>query len=177
VPLTALAGVTTALFNLLMIAALASRLPLVWAVAAGVLAGALLLVQVAGSGAGTLQGQPWWRPWLVDQPLLRRFGGNFGFVTALVLLPPIARACASTADPGALSLFNYASKLVELPLGVLMGALSTVLLPHLAANPSAAAIGRVLRLSALAAEAISVPAVLWGTPPPGRLCSCCPRPW
>jgi len=202
VPLTALAGVSTALlnasgrfglgacgtalFNLLVIAALASRLPLVWAVAAGVLAGALLrlLVQVVGASSGAQAGAAarndhdpaialgsaagstvsWWRPWLVDRPLLRRFGGNFGFVTALVLLPPIARAWASTADPGALSLFNYASKLVDLPLGVLMGALSTVLLPHLAANPSAAAIGRVLRLSVVAAVAISLPALLWATP-------------
>ncbi|MBM5827492.1 MAG: hypothetical protein FJ050_05475 [Cyanobacteria bacterium M_surface_7_m2_040] len=180
VPLTALAGVSTALlnasgrfglgacgtalFNLLVIAALASRLPLVWAVAAGVLAGALLRLLVQVVGAGQLLGQPLLRPWLVDRPLLRRFGGNFGFVTGLVLLPPMARAWASTADPGALSLFNYASKLVDLPLGVLMGALSTVLLPHLAGNPSAAAIGRVLRLSVVAAVAISLPAVLWATP-------------
>jgi len=188
VPLTALAGVSTALlnasgrfglgacgtalFNLLVIAALASRLPLVWAVAAGVLAGALLrlLVQVVGASSGTPAGagqRPvgiWQGPWLVDRPLLRRFGGNFGFVTGLVLLPPIARAWASTADPGTLSLFNYAGKLVDLPLGVLMGALSTVLLPHLAANPNAATIGKALRLSALAAVAISLPALLWATP-------------
>jgi len=182
VPLTALAGVSTALlnasgrfglgacgtalFNLLVIAALASRLPLVWAVAAGVLAGALLrlLVQLVGASSGPPSAGIWQGPWLVDLPLLRRFGGNFGFVTGLVLLPPIARAWASTADPGALSLFNYASKLVELPLGVLMGALSTVLLPHLAANPNAASIGKALRLSALAAVAISLPALLWATP-------------
>jgi len=182
VPLTALAGVSTALlnasgrfglgacgtalFNLLVIAALASRLPLVWAVAAGVLAGALLrlLVQLVGASSGPPSAGIWQGPWLVDLPLLRRFGGNFGFVTGLVLLPPIARAWASTADPGALSLFNYASKLVELPLGVLMGALSTVLLPHLAANPNAATIGKALRLSALAAVAISLPALLWATP-------------
>jgi len=187
VPLTALAGVSTALlnargrfglgtcgtalFNLLVITALASHLPLVWAVAAGVLAGALLrlLVQVVGARSGTQAGAAaltpsWWRPWLVDRPLLRRFGGNFGFVTALVLLPPIARAWASTTDPGALSLFNYASKLVDLPLGVLMGALSTVLLPHLAANPNAATIGKALRLSTLTAVTISLPAALWATP-------------
>jgi len=131
-----------------------------------VLAGALLrlLVQLVGASSGPPSAGIWQGPWLVDLPLLRRFGGNFGFVTGLVLLPPIARAWASTADPGALSLFNYASKLVELPLGVLMGALSTVLLPHLAANPNAATIGKALRLSALAAVAISLPALLWATP-------------
>ena len=180
VPLTALAGVTTALlnaggrfglgacgtalFNLLVIAAMASQLPLVWAVAWGVIAGALLRLLVQTLGAGWRLRNTWRAPWLVDRSLLRRFGGNFGFVTALVLLPPIARAWASSADAGALSLFNYASKLVELPLGVLMGALSTVLLPHLAINPSPAAVGRALRLSSLAAVAISVPALVWASP-------------
>lgn len=186
VPLTALAGVTTALlnasgrfdvaasgtalFNLLVIAALASQMPLVWAVASGVLAGAMLrlLVQMLGVSTSTQEwlavGRAGLRPWLVNKALLRRFVGNFGFVTGLVLLQPIARACASTHDPGALSLFNYASKLVDLPLGVLMGALTTVLLPHLAAAPSAASIKRVMRLTVTAAVAISLPALLWATP-------------
>ena len=180
VPLTALAGVSTALlnasgrfglgacgtalFNLLVMAAMLSRLPLVWAIAAGVAGGACLRLLVQTLGAGLQPGGPWNRPWLVDGTLLRRFGGNFGFVTALVLLPPIARAWASTTDAGSLSLFNYASKLVDLPLGVLMGALSTVLLPHLALRPSPASVGRALRLSALAASAISLPGMLWATP-------------
>ena len=180
VPLTALAGVGSALlnaegrfalgasgtvlFNLLVIAALASRLPLIWAVAFGVLAGSLLrlLVQVVG-GRGPWPPR-WRRPWMLDRSLLHRFGGNFGFVTTLVLLPPIARAWASSVDPGALSLFSYASKLAELPLGVLMGALSTVLLPHLAANPSPASIRRAVRWSSLSALALSLPAALWATP-------------
>jgi len=69
-PLTALAGVSaavlnasgrfalgacgTVLFNLLVIAALACRLPLLWAMAAGVVAGALLrwLVQSLGAAGG-----------------------------------------------------------------------------------------------------------------------------
>lgn len=189
VPLTALTGITTSLlnscgrfglgacgtvvFNLVVIAALTSRLPLVWAVAAGVLAGALLrlVVQLIGAATDAVKGEDrsllagsLWHPWHVDQSLLRRFGGNFSFVTALVLLPPIARAWASTTEPGALSLLNYASKLVDLPLGVLMGSLSTVLLPHLAANPSAATIGRALRLCALMAVVISLPALLWAMP-------------
>jgi len=179
-PLTALAGVTTALlnacgrfglgacgtalFNLLVMAALASQIPVVWAVAWGVIAGSLLRLLVQMLGAGWRRLDTWRNPWLIDRPLMRRFGGNFGFITALVLMAPITRSWASSADTGALSLFNYASKIVELPLGVLMGALSTVLLPHLASNPSPAVVGRALRLSTLVAIAITVPAVMWATP-------------
>ena len=181
VPLTALAGVSTALlnasghfalgacgtavFNLLVIAVLATRLPLLWAMAVGVVAGALLRWLVQSLGASRAQPvAPWRGPWLVDRQLLLRFGGNFGFASALVLLSPIARAWASLSDPGALSLFNYAGKLVELPLGVLMGALSAVLLPHLASNPVPSQIRRALRLTAISAVAIAVPALLLATP-------------
>ncbi len=177
VPLTAMAGVCTALlnacgrfglgasgtavFNVLVIAAISSQLPLDWAIAVGVAAGALirLLAQSLGSSldlSNTLS-----RPCLIEKTLVRRFGGNFGFVTALVLLPPIARAWASTTEPGALSLFNYANKLVDLPLGVLMGALSTVLLPHLSSNPNPRTVGLALRVSCLTATGISLLAMQW----------------
>lgn len=179
-PLTAVAGVSaaflnasgrfglgacgTALFNLVVIAALVMRLPLVWAVAAGVVGGALLRLLVQALGAGWRLRELGSSPWLLNQTLLRRFVGNFGFVTALVLLAPIARAAASTVDPGALSLFNYASKLVDLPMGVLMGSLSTVLLPHLAANPSGLTIWRVTRFTLVSTLAISLTACVLATP-------------
>jgi putative peptidoglycan lipid II flippase len=181
VPLTAMAGVSTALlnasgrfalgacgttvFNLSVIAALATRLPLLWAMAGGVVAGALLRWLVQSLGVGTaIPVVPWRGPWQVDRHLLLRFGGNFGFASAVVLLPPIARSWASLSDPGALSMFNYAAKLVELPLGVLMGSLSAVLLPHLASNPAPSQIRRTVRLAAISALVIAVPALLTATP-------------
>jgi len=53
------------------------------------------------------------------------------------LLPPVARAFASLGDPGSLTLFNFSHKLVELPLGVAVSAITIVLLPRLAAGFSA----------------------------------------
>jgi peptidoglycan biosynthesis protein MviN/MurJ (putative lipid II flippase) len=182
VPLTALSGVTVALlnaqglfalgasgtllFNMAVISALCSHLPLPWAIALGVVAGSLLrfLAQGIGFRPAPLNGYRIWRPWLLDWGLIRRFAGNLSFVTALVVLPPIARAWASASDPGALSLFNYASKLVDLPMGVVIGSLTTVLLPRLAANPCPRVMGRALQLTAVVALAISLPALLNAAP-------------
>lgn len=71
---------------------------------------------------------------LIDRSLIRQFLGSFSFITILVALPPLARAISSFEEAGALSLFNYAYKLVELPMGVVIGSISTVLLPRLAAD-------------------------------------------
>ncbi len=48
-----------------------------------------------------------------------------------MLLPVIARALASLQGPGEFSSLNYATKLVELPMGVCLGVFSAVLLPKL----------------------------------------------
>lgn len=49
------------------------------------------------------------------------------FTTSIVLLVPvIVRSIASTISPGAISAINYATKLVELPAGVLVTSLATV---------------------------------------------------
>lgn len=60
-----------------------------------------------------------------------------GFATAalsasmMLLVPVIVRALASTVSPGAISSFNYATKMVELPAGVLVTSLATVALARL----------------------------------------------
>lgn len=65
----------------------------------------------------------------------RRF--FIGFATAalsasmMLLVPVIVRALASTVSPGAIASFNYATKMVELPAGVLVTSLATVALARL----------------------------------------------
>jgi putative peptidoglycan lipid II flippase len=66
--------------------------------------------------------------------LLRRFVGSFGFFSILAVLPPVARAYASLVEPGALSMFNYAYKLMELPMAIVVAAIVTVLLPRLSGH-------------------------------------------
>lgn len=66
--------------------------------------------------------------------LLRRFAGSFGFYSILALLPPLARAYASLIEAGALSMFNYAYKLMELPMAIIVTAIVTVLLPRLSGH-------------------------------------------
>lgn len=126
----------TLVFNLIVILCLlwAGPAQTVAAVVIGGVLGALLrlLMQLASTRRD-------WRPpatraWLIDANLVRQFLASFGFLTLLVLLPPLARAIASYCDEGALSLFNYAYKLVELPMGVVVGAIGTVLLPRLAGD-------------------------------------------
>lgn len=126
-------AVGTLIFNATLIAALllmARQSPVV-AVTTGILCGAglRLLVQLA---AGR---RFWQRPDFAagDEraALLRRFAGSFGFFSILALLPPLARAYASLVEPGALSMFNYAYKLMELPMAIIVTAIVTVLLPRL----------------------------------------------
>ncbi len=151
-PLAALSGVVVALlnangrfaigasgtlvFNLAVIVCLlfADTGTTVPAIAAGVTGGALLRLSMQTAGLRRDWRPPSTRGNLIDRDLIRQFLGSFSFITILVALPPLARAISSFADAGALSLFNYAYKLVELPMGVVIGSISTVLLPRLAAD-------------------------------------------
>lgn len=127
----------TLVFNLTVIACLLSinSYGLPTAITIGALLGALLRLAIQSRGlrlhwpAHGINGRK-----SIDRALIRRFFASFGFMTVLVALPPLARAIASLDDAGALSLFNYAHKLVELPMGVVIGAITTVLLPRLAAD-------------------------------------------
>jgi putative peptidoglycan lipid II flippase len=132
IPLTALAGVTSAylnardrffvagcgtlVFNLCVLVALAlsmlvqQPLPML---CGGIVLGALLrwLMQLAAvpREAWTIQTTYW----QLDVVFLRRF------------------SVASLIGPGYIAMFNYALKIVELPSGVLISAISTVALPYL----------------------------------------------
>ena len=69
---------------------------------------------------------------LITRPMLVRYAQALDAGGLLLLLPVIARAIASFRDAGALAIINYASKLVELPLGVCVTVLAVVLFPRLA---------------------------------------------
>jgi putative peptidoglycan lipid II flippase len=49
----------------------------------------------------------------------------------MLLVPVLVRALASTVSPGAIASFNYATKIVDLPTGVLVTSLATVALAKL----------------------------------------------
>jgi putative peptidoglycan lipid II flippase len=105
-----------------------------YAIAFGVAAGALLRLTVQGGSAWPAVQ---WRGLLPRgdaAALLKQFAGTFSFVTVLVVLSPVSRAVASLHDEGALSLFNFATKLVDLPMGVLIGSLGAVMLPKVSGD-------------------------------------------
>lgn len=78
----------------------------------------------------------------IDRALVCAFG-SAALAAALMLLAPIlVRAMASTIGPGAIASFNYAQKLMELPVAILITSISTVALSRLSvlhANKMAAA--------------------------------------
>ena len=51
-------------------------------------------------------------------------------------MPNIGRAWASTINEGSLSIFSYGNKLIELPVGIIIGSLSSVLLTKLSNDSS-----------------------------------------
>lgn len=69
--------------------------------------------------------------WLITSDLIKIFLTGLTAASLLILVPVCIRAAASWLGNGQLSIFNYAIKLVELPLGVLITALATVLYPVL----------------------------------------------
>ncbi len=144
------AGCGTLIFNLCVMAALlvglargATPTAVLLLLGVGIAAGALLrwLSQwLALSGSlrrldDPRVGPASWRglffPWLLDGALMRSFAAGLASASLLVLVPVLIRACASWLGSGQLAAFNYAIKLVELPLGILITTLATVAYPRL----------------------------------------------
>ena len=150
IPLTAASGVTTAylnanhrfliagcgtvVFNLCIVASLALGPDVVdqlTLLALGVLAGALArsAMQLAIIPRVTWQAITFGG--VADRKFLHAFGAGI-LATGLALLAPIIiRAMASLIGTGAIAAFNYAQKLIELPMGILITAISTVALTRL----------------------------------------------
>lgn len=130
-----LAGCGTLFFNggvlAMLVAARGSDYPLaLLGVGIGVGAAARLLAQLPALPRGA------WRHGVavpVVAPLARPFM-QATVATALALLAPVVvRAMASTLGAGAIASFNYAQKLVELPVTILVTSICTVALAQLSA--------------------------------------------
>ena len=132
------AGCGTLIFNLIVISALAfgqysSHDP-------------LLILGIGIATGATLRLLSQWltlpRAWLlgpitssaVDSIFIRGFLVTAATASLMLLVPVIVRAFASTVTPGAIAALNYATKLVELPTGVLVTSLASVALVRLSAQ-------------------------------------------
>lgn len=63
--------------------------------------------------------------------LLKTFGVGLMSASLLILAPVMVRSLASLLGPGQLAGFNFANKLIELPLGILITTLATIAYPRL----------------------------------------------
>lgn len=131
----AVAGLGTLIFNLTLVLVLlfwvksgADLVILAWAV----LAGALIRVftQFADSYAGGFRPARA-RQWRIGQDILGNYLRTVLSGSLLLALPLIARVFATYEPEGSLAAFNYASKLLELPLGTFLTIFSVVLFPKL----------------------------------------------
>jgi peptidoglycan biosynthesis protein MviN/MurJ (putative lipid II flippase) len=124
-----------AIINTVLIAAMLGAQPgrTLSVLAAAILAGALLrwLVQAAVIGREGIGGIAF-RPWLVDRSLMKAFVRAAATEAVVFFYPFALRAIATLFGVGALASVNYATKLVQLPLGVVVMTLTTILLPQLA---------------------------------------------
>lgn len=151
-------AIGTLIFNICLITALLLfvRLSPAVAVVIGILGGTALRLVVQLSATRRFWEAPDFTASYDRTGLLRRFAGSFGFFSILALLPPVARAYASLIEPGALSMFNYAYKLMELPMAIIVTAIVTVLLPHLSGNVRNAELDLAARNLGMALRAVSI---------------------
>lgn len=167
------AGCGTLVFNLCVIAALLVAMIgaqgyLAW-LCMGILSGALLrwFSQWGALRASTPpQTQPH-QGWLLDRRLLQGFVAGLASASLLILVPVALRAGASWLGKGELAAFNYAIKLVELPLGILITTLATVAFPRLSQahqQNDATAFEGLLRSGLQRSLMLSIVVVLCGWP-------------
>ena len=191
IPLSALAGTTTAylqanerflvaglgtlFFNGCVIVALlwpGLNTPLILALALGINAGALLRW---GSQLAVLpreRPQGLWRQWLISWSSLWRYAQALVSSGVLLAVPVLARAYASTGGEGGVALFNYASKLVELPLSVFITLIASVTFPRMSRHFAEAITSREgygllsqgLRLTLLLAYSIALVCAWYALP-------------
>jgi putative peptidoglycan lipid II flippase len=132
------AGCGTLIFNLIVITALASGEYLaqdpLFILGIGIATGAALRLL---SQCVTLP-RAWFlgsiTPSAFDSVFIRGFLVTAATASLMLLVPIVVRAFASTVNPGAIAALNYATKLVELPAGVLITSLANVALVQLSAH-------------------------------------------
>jgi putative peptidoglycan lipid II flippase len=71
---------------------------------------------------------------VISRELVSAFLGAFGATSLFVLVPVVLRSVGSLMGPGSLAMINYATKLVELPLGIVITTISIVALPAMAGH-------------------------------------------
>lgn len=69
--------------------------------------------------------------WFFNRPLIVRYLQALGAGGLLLLMPVLAKILASFGEPGSFATINYFIKLVELPMGLWLGIFSVVLFPVL----------------------------------------------
>ena len=177
-PITALAGVLSAYFNSIskfrlgasgtiffnggIILGLLINIPLLWRITIGVIIGcfARLIFQLFFIDLFKNQQLDFSKK-LITNELLKQFLFNFSFITALLLLPTIGRSWSSTVSEGSLTLFSYSSKLIELPLGIIIGSLTTVFITKLSQDISTQNIVKAIRIVFLISFLITIPSLVF----------------
>ena len=147
----------TILFNSGIIFGLFINIPILWRISLGVLIGSLLrffaqnyFIRVFNDMHGLFKEN------LIKKEFLKLFLFNFSFVTSIILMPTFGRAWASTINTGSLTLFSYGSRLIELPLGIIIGSLTTVLLTKLTNDSSISNIIKSIKIVFLVTITISI---------------------
>lgn len=105
--------------------------------------------------------------WVLDRQLLLGFVAGLASASLLVIVPLFLRAVASWLGEGELAAFNYAVKLIELPLGILITTLATVAFPRLSEahdQQDIVAFNEILRVSLQRSVLLSIVIVLCGLP-------------
>ena len=176
-PLTAITGVLTAylnsksnfkiaasgnvLFNIGIIIGLLINIPIFFRITIGIIIGSILRFIVQNSYANLFKNiwlKGLFNENLITKEFIKLFVFNFTFVTSIILVPNIGRAWASTINEGSLSIFSYGNKLIELPVGIIIGSLSSVLLTKLSNDSSILNIIKSIRFVLLVTIIFSIPA-------------------
>lgn len=152
----------TILFNSGIIFGLFINIPILWRITLGVLVGSFLrffaqnyFIKVFKDMQGLFNEN------LIKKEFLKLFLFNFSFVTSIILMPTFGRAWASTINAGSLTLFSYGNRLIELPLGIIIGSLTTVLLTNLTNDSSISNIIKSIKIVFLVTTVISIIAFLF----------------
>lgn len=129
-------GLGTAIYNALI--CLAFLVPgdaasVLWAVGLSVLAAGVLRAALLWAAARAPLRPRWSAPSGIEPGFWPRFAAGIGAAGIVYLAQLLFRSLAGAAEPGALATFSYALKLFELPLGLLIAPMATVLLPTLSA--------------------------------------------
>ncbi len=179
IPITAITGVLTSylnskskfkvaasgtiLFNSGIIFGLILNIPIFWRITIGVIFGSFLRFFAQNSFVKLFKGtglKNFLNENLITKVFIKSFFFNFTFITSITLMPAIGKAWASTINEGDLTLFSYSNKLIELPIGIVVGSLTTVLLTKLTNDSSISNIVRSIRLVTIITLFIAIPSFL-----------------